>query len=185
MHNIEIRRPKIEDKEEIHKFFRTVIVDTFAKEGLSELIDEIEAEIEHKEMYLNSDLESNGNNRYFLLALDGDKVIGTIEYGIANELIKSSTNGELNEMTEIGTVFVHPNYQRQGIGNLLLNVMYLTLQNRGIKEFCLDSGYKNAQRVWKKKFGEPDYLLKNYWSSGNDHMIWRRKLEDVSIVFTL
>jgi len=185
VHYIEIRRPKQEDKEEIYKFFRTVIVDTYTKEGLSELIDEIEDEIEQKKIYLNSDLESNGENRYFLLALDGEKVIGTIEYGIANELISSCTNGKLKEMTEIGTVFVYPSYQKQGIGNLLLNAMYLTLQNRGINEFCLDSGYKHAQKVWKKKFGEPDYLLKDYWSSGNDHMIWRRKIEDLTIVFKI
>lgn len=52
--------------------------------------------------------------------------------------------------------------------------MFLTLQNRGIEEFCLDGGYTYAQKIWKKKFGEPNCLLKNYWGEGCDHMIWRR-----------
>lgn len=50
------------------------------------------------------------------------------------------------------------------------------------KEFCLDSGYTNAQKVWKKKFGEPDYLLKDYWGEGFDHMIWRGRTNDGVVV---
>lgn len=40
------------------------------------------------------------------------------------------------------------------------------------------NGYTSAQKVWKKKFGEPDYLLKDYWDPGNDHMIWRITVSD-------
>ena len=57
--------------------------------------------------------------------------------------------------------------------------MYHTLQHRGIEEFCLDSGYIRAQKIWKKKFGDPDYLLKNYWDEGYDHMVWRIKVNDL------
>lgn len=46
MYNVEIRRPRTQDMEELHPFFRTVITHTFAKEGLSELADDIENEIE-------------------------------------------------------------------------------------------------------------------------------------------
>jgi GNAT superfamily N-acetyltransferase len=180
LYNVEIRRPRIEDCEELHQFFTTVIKDTYAREGLSQLIDDIENEIENKKQYLKWDFESNGKNRYFLVALDknSNKIIGTIEYGPASELIAMCTDGALKEWYEVGTVFVHPDYQRVGIGTLLLNEMFLTLKNKGIKEFCLDSGYTNAQKVWKKKFGEPDYLLKDYWGEGFDHMIWRRCTND-------
>ncbi len=183
MHNIEIRRPRTEDIEELHKFFRIVLIDTFTREGLADMVDMIEDEIEDKKKYLKSDLDSKGKDRYFLIALDDDKIIGSIEYGSSSELINSCTDGALKDLVEVGTVFVRPDYQRQGIGNLLLNVMYLTLQNRGIEEFCLDSGYTNAQKIWKKKFGEPDYLLEDYWSEENDHMIWRKRINDISIIF--
>ena len=185
MHNIEIRRPRTEDMEELHKFFRIVLTDTFAREGLGDKVDMIEDEIEDKKKYLKSDLDSNGEDTYFLIALDDDKIIGSIEYGSSSELINSCTDGALKDLVEVGTVFVRPDYQRRGIGNLLLNVMYLTLQNRGIEEFCLDSGYTNAQKIWKKKFGEPDYLLEDYWSEGNDHMIWRRRINEISIIFKI
>jgi GNAT superfamily N-acetyltransferase len=91
----------------------------------------------------------------------------------------------LKELAEVGTVFVHPDYQKQGIGNLLLNVMVLTFQNKGIEEFCLDSGYTNAQKIWKKKFGEPDYLLEYFWGKGYHHMIWRRRISEISIMFRI
>ncbi|MFN2747278.1 GNAT family N-acetyltransferase [Bacillus sp. z60-18] len=184
MHNIEIRRPRLEDQNELNQFFRTVVTDTFAKEGLSELIQDIESEIENKKQYLQSDLNTSGEGRYFLIASDknGNQVIGTIEFGPASELIRH-TDRVLQEQYEVGTVFVHPDVQNRGVGTLLLNAMLLTLLSRGIEEFCLDSGYQSAQKIWKKKFGEPDYLLKDYWGKGADHMIWRICTDDVPIQF--
>jgi len=170
---VEIRRPRVEDIEELNQLFKIVITDTFAREGLAGLIDDIEAEIDSKKNYLQLDLDSKGEKRYFLIALAGNKIIGTIEYGPASKLIQDCTNGELSNLVEVGTVFVLPDYQRQGIGNRLLAEMLHTLKARGIAEFCLDSGYRNAQTIWKKKFGEPDYLLKDYWGQGQDHMIWK------------
>ncbi|MFP7299775.1 GNAT family N-acetyltransferase [Neobacillus niacini] len=179
MLKVEIRRPRIEETEELNQFFRTVITDTFKREGLAELIEDCEAEIDSKNKYLKMDFESSGQKRYFLIALAQNKIIGTIAYGMANELIQKCTNGELGNMVEIGTVYVHPDYQRQGVGNTLLAEMYQTLQARGIQAFCLDSGYKTAQRIWKKKFGEPEYFMKDYWGQGQDHMIWKQPVRGV------
>lgn len=186
MYNVEIRRPTIEDYEELHQLFHTVIIDTFAKEGLSELVDDIEKEIENKKQYLICDFDSNGKDRYFLIAVDKqcNKIIGTIEFGPSSQLINICTDGALKDLYEVGTVFVRPNYQRRGIGNLLLNAIFLTLLGKGIKEFCLDSGYTNAQKIWKKKFGGPDYLLKDYWDKACDHMIWRKCMNDIPIIFS-
>jgi GNAT superfamily N-acetyltransferase len=176
---VEIRRPRIEEILQINRFFSLVIADTFIKEGIGDKLEEINLEIAVKEKYLESDFKSNGEKRYFLIVLDGHNIIGTIEYGLASELINNCTNNIFKGLIEVGTVFVHPDYQRKGVGNLLLKAMYLTLQEKGIEEFCLDSGYTFAQQIWKKKFGEPDYLLKDYWGEGFDHMIWRIKVSEV------
>ena len=173
MRKVEIKRPRIEDSEVLNQFFMTVITDTFVREGLADLFEDIEAEMESKKKYLQMDLGSNGEKRYFLIALVENKIIGTIEYGPASKLIQDCTNGDLGNLVEVGTVFVLPDYQRQGVGNKLLAEMLLTLKGRGILEFCLDSGYKTAQTIWKKKFGDPDYLFKDYWGQGQDHMIWK------------
>lgn len=173
MHKVEIRRPRIEDRQALNQFFRLMITDTYAKEGLAELTDDIEDEIATKEKYLEYDLNSSGENRYFLLACQDNKIIGTIEYGAPNELIDRFSAGALKSLVEVGTVFVHPDHQGQGIVNILLDAIYLALASKGIQEFCLDSGYRRAQKIWKKKFGEPAYLIKDYWSEGFDHMIWK------------
>ena len=187
MYNVEIRRPNSDDLEELHLLFRIVITNTFKEERLSHLLDDIENEINTKKRYLKNDFDSNGENRYFLLAIDtnNDKIIGTIESGLASTLINSCTGGVLKDLYEIGTVFILPEYQRKGIGSLLLNAMFLTLLSKGITEFCLDSGYKKAQSIWKKKFGEPNYVLKDYWGESSDHMIWKKSLHDTPLIFEL
>jgi GNAT superfamily N-acetyltransferase len=176
---VDIIRPRIEDIKELNSLFRIVITDTFIKEGIGEKLKDLNDEIEGKEKYLESDFESNGEKRYFLIALYGNKIIGSIEYGPASNLICKITNNTFKELVEVGTVFVHPDFQRMGVGNLLLNKMYFTLKSKGIEEFCLDSGYKIAQKIWKRKFGEPDYLLDDYWDKGNDHMIWRIRVSEL------
>jgi len=175
---VEIRRPRIEDINQLKKFFSTVIIDTFTKEGIGEKLDDIKDEIKVKEKYVASDCESNGEERFFWIALDGEQIIGSIEFGPASNLICECTNNSFKELVEVGTVFVLPDYQRIGVGNLLLNKMYSTLKKKGIYEFCLDSGYRNAQNIWKKKFGEPDYWLKDYWGNGYDYMAWKVQVHD-------
>jgi GNAT superfamily N-acetyltransferase len=175
---IEIRRPKLEDTEHLNDFFRIVIVDTFNKEGIGDLVDDLAKEIETKEKYLETDLESNGEERYFLIALNDDKIIGSIEFGPASDLIRDHTKEHPKELIEVGTVFVHPDYQRNGVGKMLLKNMFLILKNKGIDEFYLDSGYRNAQKIWLKKFGEPDCWLKDYWGEEFDHLIWKIRVSD-------
>lgn len=144
MLNVEVRRPRTEDIKELNQFFRTVITDTFIKEGIGEKLEDIENEIGTKQTYLERDLENDGEKRFFLIALDGNRIIGTIEYGAASDLIRKCTDNALKDLNEVGTVFVDPDYQRKGVGNLLLNKIYLTLYNKDIEEFCLDSGYISA-----------------------------------------
>jgi len=91
-------------------------------------------------------------------------------------LICICTSGDYENLYELGTAFVRPDYQGQGIGNLLLNSMTQVLIDKGINQFCLDSGYSNAQKIWRKKFGEPDYFIKDYWGEDQHHLIWKINL---------
>ena len=54
--------------------------------------------------------------------------------------------------------------------------MTQVLRDKGINQFCLDSGYSNAQKIWRKKFGEPDYFIKDYWGEDRHHLIWKINL---------
>ena len=179
MRNIEISRPRFSDNGLINEFFEIVLRDTFEKNGIPDLVILIAEEIKDKRRCLNQDIESGGKNRYFLIAKEDDNIVGSIEYGASNDLIISCTNGKLKSLVEIGTVFVHPAYQNKGIGSRMLNLIFIELKKNGIKEFCLDIGYKSAQKTWTNKFGNPEYYLKDYWGEDADHMVWRISVEDV------
>ena len=55
MDSVIVRRPNIEDKEELCKLFYIVIQDTFRKNNLGYLVEMIEEEIESKIKYLEQD----------------------------------------------------------------------------------------------------------------------------------
>ena len=177
--NIIISRAKIEDRELINDFFKMVLIDTFHKNEISDLVDTLKDEIKDKRRCLDQDYESAGRDRCFLIAKDKNLVVGSAEYGPPNNLILSCTNGDLKDIKEIGTVFIHPDYQRKGIGSRMLFSILSQMKRDGIEEFCLDSGYKIAQRIWTKKLGNPQYHLKNYWGKDADHMIWRKKINEI------
>jgi GNAT superfamily N-acetyltransferase len=179
MKEMHIRRPVYGDTAELNDFFRMVITDTFNKEGIGGLLDDIEKEIKVKKEYLLEDLSSRGENRYFLLAQVDGRMIGTAEFGPASSLILEGTGWEYSGLFEVGTVFVHPDFQGRGFGSRLLSSLYSVFQERGIKEFCLDSGYKRAQEIWKRKFGQPAVVMEDYWGKGSHHMIWRPRTDEL------
>lgn len=176
MLDVKIRRPLATDIPQLNEFLKIVITDTFNKEGIGDMVDDLQDEIKTKKLYLQSDLESKGKKRYFLIALYDEQIIGTIEYGPASELIKKLTKNAYGNLVEVGTALVHPEFQGKGVGNKLLQAIITRLKSEGIQEFCLDCGYNRAQKIWKKKFGQPDYHFKDYWGKGQDHMIWRVKI---------
>lgn len=183
MQNISIRRPNELDIEQLHHLFEVTIADTFEKQGVGDDLEGINGEIEEKKHYLREDLESKGAERFFLVASYQGKIVGTIAYGPGSKLIEDGSNGKLKDIGEIGTVFVLPEYQKRGIGTLLVNSIFIALLSRNIEEFCLDSGYTRAQRVWRKKLGDPTMIIKDYWGEGFDHLIWHRKLKDMQIIY--
>ncbi|WP_409298938.1 GNAT family N-acetyltransferase [Peribacillus sp. SCS-26] len=184
--NVMIRRPQAGDQTELHSFFTRVLTHTFEKEGLMHLRDDLLQEIELKKQMLAADLMSSGTDRYFLLAVhpaDGN-IVGTIEYGGTNDLIVAVTDGQMAGLIEAGTIFVAPEFQGKGLGTLLLNALILHFTGKGIKEFCMDSGYKRAQNIWKAKFGEPNFTSYNHWGENSHHMIWRVSVDSFAIKFS-
>jgi len=177
---INIRRPEVDDIDQLTKHFNETILDIFSREDIQD-DDLCSGEMKEKMVFLMEDLDSKGKDRYFLVATVDGEIAGTIAYGPSNELIHECTHGELNDIGEIGTVYVHPKFQKQGIGMKLMNAMYISLISRGVSEYCLDSGYSSAQEIWTRKLGAPEYVSKDHWGTGNDHMVWHKKLDDIHI----
>jgi len=168
-----IGRPKPSDREQIYALFETVLKDTYAKNGLDAFKDELLEEIALKKSFLEQDFESDGAEKYFLIAKIKDRVVGTVEFGPANSVIKACNDDSMMTLNEIGTVFVLPDFQAMGIGSAMLGAIEETLVKKGQQAYCLDSGYPSAQKIWLRKLGDPAHVLKDYWGEGFDHMIWR------------
>ena len=58
----------------------------------------------------------------------------------------------------------------------MINYLIAYLKKQGIEEVCLESGYKQAQPKWIRKFGEPYVIAKDYWAPGLDNMVWKYKI---------
>lgn len=169
-----IRRPSIEDLKALEEFFHLVISDTYGKEGLSELVDDINEEVKSKVDYVKKDINSNGQDMYFLVYEIDQEIVGTAAIGPSGHLIYDHMP-ELKKVKELGSVLIDPEYQGQGIGTILVNEIIDRLSEIAT-EYCLDSGYTIAKQIWIKKFGEPTKILKDFWASGIDHYIWHIKL---------
>ncbi|WP_426349043.1 GNAT family N-acetyltransferase [Alloiococcus sp. CFN-8] len=169
---IHVSKLNREDVEGAFEVFKRTIPFAFEREGLKHLTEEINNEIIHKKSLMNDALNTKGIGILFLTAEIEGKIIGTISYGPVGEDIRNCTNGELDEVGELGSVFVLPEHQGKGIATKLINTLISELNKKGIEKFCLDSGYGTAQKIWTRKFGAPYKRVKDYWGPGTVHMVW-------------
>lgn len=161
-----IRRPCSDDRKDLLDFFTLMIRDTYTKEGVGHLEEDIENEIHSKMLYLKQDFDTEGRDHYFLILEKEGSIIGSAALGKPSPLIVDYLP-QLKSSIELGSVFIHPDYQGMGYGKKLLEKI---LEN--VETYCLDSGYKRAQKIWTHMFGQPCYIVKDLWGIGSDHYIW-------------
>lgn len=180
MKDIRIRTLEVKDREEMNTFLENVLIHTFNANGFGQMQNLIEDEIKDKHRYVQQFYDSGGKDRFFLVAVLDNHIVGCIEYGAPNDLLNSCTNNALADIPEIGTVFVDPDYHRKGIATLMLKNIFERLRCENVKTVCLDSGYPIAQSIWTKLFGTPQYFLKDYWDKDAHHMVWVIDIENLT-----
>ncbi len=172
------------DVDGAYHIFETTIPEAYRQEGIGSLLDEIQEEIEHKKTIVQSvlqhesDLEPTITSPFFFVARKEDKVVGTISYGPCGKVVQECTNHRLDHVGTLGSLYVLPELQGQGIASALIAALVTELQKRGITQFCLDSGYRIAQQKWRRKFGEPYVVTKDYWGEGSENMVWLCEVQD-------
>lgn len=177
MKKIIIAVPTILEENEIKNLFEITIRSAFEEQGVGHLSEFIEEEVETKMQMVKKFLECN-NEYYFLVAKIEGSIVGAISFGSCGNIIRQCCEGQLNNVGELGSLYVLPEYQDQKIGSDLINSLILYLKQNQIENFCLDSGYKKAQKRWIRKFGQPYKIIKNYWGLNSDHFIWYCKVND-------
>ncbi|WP_226002705.1 GNAT family N-acetyltransferase [Paenibacillus sp. BJ-4] len=158
--------------------FESSITAAFEQEGLEALIDDMQHEIEHKKQLLRVSLSASNSDLFFLMAKHNHNVVGTISYGPCGEDIGKCTNDELGHVGTLGSLYVLPAYQGQGVGSALIRALMTRLKEMEVTHFCLDSGFKIAQTKWLRKFGAPYTIAKDYWGKDGGHMVWLCEVQD-------
>jgi GNAT superfamily N-acetyltransferase len=181
--SIVITRPSEKDLPELKKIFQIVISHTFKQDGIGHLKEAIEEEVEKQMNFVNLDLQSTGQEMYFLLAKGKDKIIGTGAFGKPSQDVRKQLKIEGDNVPEITSFYVLPGHQEKGVGSLLYNAILLSLLVKNVKEVCLDGGYQKSIIYWTRKIGEPDVVLPDYFGKGLKYVFWRRKLAGLNIEF--
>lgn len=179
--DIQILRPQPFEIKEIQQLFEKTVLNNFKQENLESIIEGAYKLVDELVSLLKFDFETHGKREFFLVAKVQNKIVGTIAYGKPNPSITENLKFDFNIIPEIKAVYVLPEYQSKGIGSQLFQQILSLLKENNIDKFCLDSGFKNAQRYWTNKLGKPICTLKNYWAKDVDHMIWMKKLNELTI----
>ncbi|WP_461368861.1 GNAT family N-acetyltransferase [Candidatus Darwinibacter acetoxidans] len=172
---LKIERAAPADLESAYKVFEESIAAAFAQEGISQ---DAPAEIEYKKQLIRSSVHEDASAFIFFVAKVGGKVVGTISYGPCGDDIRRCLGEELEDLGELGSIYVLPGFQGRGVASALIAAMLEYLQSRGVRRFYLDCGLKAAQEKWLREFGQPCKRVKDYWGEGSDHLIWLCAVED-------
>lgn len=167
-----IVRPTVADLESAHILYKIAIADAFKQEGLEDLVIEIEDEVAYKMTILKDSLMNPQSKYQFLVAKKDHLVVASISFGPCGKETTMCTEGALDHVGELGSLYVLPTYQSQGLGSDMISSMLLSIQSEGATQFCCDSGYSRAQKRWLNKFGTPYHIAKDFWGPGYDHYIW-------------
>ncbi|WP_340003962.1 GNAT family N-acetyltransferase [Paenibacillus sp. FSL K6-0276] len=126
------------DYESTCQVFEESISDAFDKEGLGHSLEDKQSEIDHKQHKALSSLDQANSDTYFFIAKFNETVVGTISYGPCGEAIQTCTEHHLDHLGELGSLYVVPGYQGQGIGSALIKEMmnFLKEHSYGLAMYC-------------------------------------------------
>lgn len=171
--DVRICRPLPSDLPRVRRFLEMTMRHSFKINGIVGAELELVAAIQAKYQDMLEDVQSDGEQRFHLLAWQGELLVGCIGYGPPNELIRKHMGISSDEHVEVKSAYIHPSYKRSGIGVALLTEIVKQLKAGGWSEMYLDCGYGLSQPFWEKQFGQASKILVDYWGPKEHHMIWK------------
>lgn len=162
-------RPSVEDNVPLKAHYKEVITHTFQVHDIDDA-DDLQKEIDTKYGYIEN--YYSGRDTQFIAAKHEGVIIGAIGLYHPNTTISELTEGALDHLYELGSLYVNPSYQGQGIGSELIKRMQDDMRLSGINQYCFDAAYTTAIKTWTKMFGPATYIFKDYWGKDEDHHIW-------------
>ncbi|MCU7558483.1 GNAT family N-acetyltransferase [Macrococcus capreoli] len=158
-----------DDAHLLKDFFTLVLTHTFNNNGIDD-DEDLQVEIDKKMTYVTSYFKYNKD--IFMVAKDGDALVGIIGFYQPNIIIQKLLGEKVANIKEMGSLYVHPDYQNQGVGSTLIKRMTHYIKQQGIYRYCFDCGYQKSIQTWTRKLGEPTYFFKDHWGNGGHHAVW-------------
>jgi GNAT superfamily N-acetyltransferase len=169
---MKFRRVEKKDFDETSRLFTLCLTDLLERENL------IEKELLETEIFrLQQTVQESFSNPAapFFVAEKNGQIAGTIALNKPGPVIASAIDVKPGSL-EVACVYVHPEFQRQGVGTFLFQQVLQQLNQAGHCRYYLDAGFSSSQRYWLKRLGAPSRVLKDYWGPGKHHLIWQQEL---------
>lgn len=167
---------KIYEKECLD-LIKIVVVDGFIDEGI---------DIIKEKKHLDEELDIQFGrlkefSHHYFLAQKEKAIVGMIAYLQPCEAVKLAMKKiqiSSKSIQEIVAVYIHPDYQRRGIGSQLFTKMLGILKDSKVEFFAVSTGYKKGRSFWTKKLGKESVVFPTYYN-GYPCSIWIRKVGDI------
>lgn len=156
---------------------RKVVIDGFIESGV-----DIQKEPGHLERELiNQENRIHAIPKQYYVATQDTQVVGMIAYLDPSEpvqIVAKQLQIPIDQIREIIAVYVHPDFQRKGVGSELLTHMGNVLRDKKIPYFALSTGYLRGKNFWRKKLGNETQILQTYYEGHPCH-VWIRNVDDI------
>ncbi|MCJ8008848.1 GNAT family N-acetyltransferase [Lederbergia wuyishanensis] len=165
------RKIQKRDLVELNQLFKSCLTDLVIREKKEfKLIDDEVDRLNYivQDSFLNSELH------FYVTEMD-NHIVGSIALTKPNPFITENIS-TIQTGYEVACVYIHPSFQRQGIGKFMFKQIKKELARLGQVKYYLDAGFQSSQQYWRQVLGEPSLILEDYWGKGEHHLIWVREL---------
>ncbi len=162
----------LDDIEQLRPVFETTIRDPITREIFT---DEVSENLEYAEQFRRGQGEM-----YFAVALAaGRQAVGVMALRPLAPSMRQFA--ETARPVELTTACVMDSQRGSGVGRALVSHLETVAKERGHSEIVLNSGPRyraTGWPFWRRLYGEPVAVAKDYYGPRFDAMVWRKILDN-------
>ena len=145
--------------------------------------EELVGEIERIILKIQSILSNNNKDNVFVAIDQKDSAVGIVAMlqteNSQKDILKKAGIMNWEEIVEISMCYVHPKFQKKGIGKRLFRECVKNIQQSSYTKFFLYSGYPASITVWKKLIGKEYTVLTKYFPDKQDCYVWYGNIKEL------
>ena len=150
----------------------TAICHPFTREVITDEVEQVMTAVRES-------ADGLGNRFYAIAQTSGGIAVGVMGLQSPDPAMRIYTT-TVNPI-EITNAYLDRDLRGQHVGTKLVSYLELVAREQGNTEIVLNSGPRYARSgwpFWRKTYGDPVAIAKNYYGPRYDAMIWRKLLSD-------